>query len=122
MSFGAVAVLLLFHTIFLCRSAQSYRYAGQVVSHSIKCLEKAGPSPVLIAEMVPSQYRGALIFRTGLKEATDWMMPGKFGEVRTVSFREQLFRVPYECGNDNTGEGKKVLHIKWNESGIIEIN
>jgi hypothetical protein len=76
-------IILSIHAYF--NFAKDYRYAGQAARQTLECLRDAG-AKVYVAE-VPSQYRGALIFRSGLPEAVQWYNDRK-SNVNILSLKE----------------------------------
>ena len=63
-------VLVIVHACFFFNFGADYRYAGQVARQTLDCLRGVAENTRVVD--LPSQYRGALIFRSGLPDALWW--------------------------------------------------
>lgn len=116
-----ILILLIFHGYYLNRSSTAYRYAGKVVRLSIEALELCEPAQILSAIDVPTQYKGALIFRKGFGEAVNWMLPGKFDEIKIVTSKgirnkENVWSVIKKDPGENA---QNIRTISWTEGTIV---
>ncbi len=92
-------------------AALSYRYAGEIARRSLECLDRKKPLENLYLFHVPAQYKGALIFRAGIKPALDWMDPGlSYGNLVVMSQGELLQeRDTFRCVKQDLGESAAML-------------
>jgi len=65
--------ILCIHLAVLMNNARSYRFAGTIVRTTIEQVKSLSHTTVLYVANLPLQYRGALIFRSGFREAVTWM-------------------------------------------------
>jgi hypothetical protein len=75
----AGVVLAVVHAFFFLSFGSHYQYAGRMAAQTLQCLRGVKDNSRVVD--APSQYRGALIFRSGLPEALRWYN----GEKNTVS-------------------------------------
>src|SRR5690606_8921540 len=80
-----IACTIIFHAYFFYKAADSYRYASYVTKSFIHHVHTAPAAQHLIAVSLPSQYKGALIFRKGLPQAVNWLVPDKFNTISVVA-------------------------------------
>jgi NADH:ubiquinone oxidoreductase subunit K len=116
-------LLLLVHAWFFFSTAKDYRLAGQVVKQSLACLRGATGEVHLVN--VPTQYRGALIFRSGLPEAMQWYNNDKV-QVNIINSKEiaAVKRLSCEAGPALTGaewSGIERMAYYWTDSSIVRI-
>ncbi len=65
--------LLVFHLSILYNNALHYRHAGDITKTFAASLQKIPVASKLYVDSVPTQCKGALVFRQGLAECIDWM-------------------------------------------------
>lgn len=117
-----LSLILLFHCFFFYRSSQSYMFAGKTVVSSLDCIRSSEGAKVLHAIDVPTQYKGALIFRTGFEQAVHWMMPGKFDSVIVNSGKEFYNRGgAFSCDVSDFAGDKTNRTVTWSAHGWIRI-
>lgn len=114
-----IAGLIVFHAFFFYRAADSYRYAGYVTKNFVQCLNTVPVAQHLTAVNLPSQYKGALIFRKGFPQAINWLVPGKFNEVSVMATTEIFVPRSIKCELLTTNAAKTELSVEWKKSGLI---
>jgi hypothetical protein len=120
----AIACLLvLAHAWFFFSTASHYRLAGQVVKQSLACLR--GATGKVQLTNVPSQYRGALIFRSGLPEAMQWYNNDNV-QVNITSSNEIAAVKRLSCEVWSGGQGPVTggageMAFNWTDSSIVRI-
>lgn len=70
-----LAVLVIGHAWLLSRSAATYRFAGSVVRQSLVAMDEKKEVDTIHVFRLPTQYKGALLFRAGLDDAFHWICP-----------------------------------------------
>ena len=113
----AIACLVvLVHGWFFFTTARDYRLAGQMVKQSLACLRGATGQAHMVN--VPTQYRGALIFRSGLPEAMQWYNNDKV-QVNIIGSKEitAVKRLSCEVGG---GEISGAAYY-WTDSTIVRV-
>lgn len=65
--------LILLYSILLAEAAAAYRHASKVAKHVLSLFPNSCESGKVIAINLPSNYKGALIFRSGFPEALRWI-------------------------------------------------
>jgi hypothetical protein len=74
-------------------AALSYRYAGTIARRSLSFMDEKKPLENVYLFRMPSQYKGALIFRAGIQPALTWMDPGlSYRNLVVISQGEPLQR------------------------------
>lgn len=120
---AVLSAMMILHSCWLWTYARDYRYAGKVVEDSLSCLSRAEPARTLVATDVPTQFGGALIFRSGFAEAVGWSLPGKYGSVHTVSYSEIFHSRNYRCNcTEEKPPMRETRYIGWTKKGGIVIN
>ena len=71
--YGILVGILCIHLAVLMNNARNYRFTGTIVRTTIEQVKALQHTPVLYITNLPLQYRGALIFRSGFREAVAWM-------------------------------------------------
>lgn len=121
---AVASLLILVHAWFFFSTANDYRVAGQVVKQSLECLRGAGGGANL--ENVPTQYKGALIFRSGLPEALRWYNDQPV-RVNIASSKEITPSKRLSCETVSQHEGQNVSGVEWytafywTDSSIVRI-
>jgi hypothetical protein len=104
---AAGLILVLVHAYFFLNFSNDYRYAGRIVRETLDCMLRVeGPAKAFVAD-VPSQYRGALIFRSGLPEAVQWYN-GQKCSVNILSLKEIEHAQRLHCEKVNPSFGREV--------------
>jgi hypothetical protein len=92
--------IVILHALLFRQAALSYRYAGDVARRSLVLLDTKTAVRTLYVLGLPSQYRGALIFRSGLTPGVEWIDSCcAYRRIMVLSSRELLQRkdsIPYE--------------------------
>ncbi len=114
-----IGLLMIVHGFWFYLASKEYRYASRVVKGSLKCISEAPSADTLIVMGLPSQYKGALIFRSGFENAVRLFNPGKFKTVRIVSQQEIYLPVNYSCIGLVLKSHYPALYINWREDGKI---
>jgi hypothetical protein len=73
-----LALLAALFTMFassLANSAKTYQHASHIASQIMKAVNPPTPVKNIVAVNIPSNYKGALIYRMGYAEAVRWMRP-----------------------------------------------
>lgn len=111
---AVASLLMLVHVWFFLSTARDYRVAGNVVKHSLDCLKGAAGKVVLAN--VPTQYKGALIFRSGLPEAIRWYN-GEGVQVNIASSKEIAPSKRLSCEIRPGNFGYTAFY--WTDSTIV---
>jgi hypothetical protein len=80
-------LLMVFHSLFLKKASSTYKFGGFIAKKSLECIPFDKVDAIL-AKDLPSQYKGALIFRIGFPEAIKWFSNGKNIYVNVLSQKE----------------------------------
>jgi hypothetical protein len=80
--------LLLSHAYLLYNAASHYRIASTITKQSLQCIPTHKLYNNIYTINLPTQYKGALIFRSGLKEAIFWINDVQLKRVKIVSVGE----------------------------------
>jgi len=87
-------IVVLIHAWFFFSFGRDYSYAGKTARQTLDCLHGVKDNTNLVD--VPQQYRGALIFRSGLQEAVQWYNNEK-SRVNIVSLKEIMHKGRLTC-------------------------
>lgn len=88
--FGFYAVSLVF-LLLLAKSAGNYRHASYVAEKILSVVGRYSKTGKIIALNLPSNYNGALIFRSGFKEAIQWKYPLLVADQTIVTIADRSF-------------------------------
>ena len=77
--------------ILLTNAASHYQHASAVAKKLLSFIGNYSQSGKIIALNIPSNYKGALIFRSGFTEAVQWMHPQLRADTVIVSTAERTF-------------------------------
>jgi len=93
---------------FLSRSAVAFKYSSQIAKNTIEELNNnQGHYNHLYLIDIPTQYRGAFIFRTGFEKYIEWLAPGvNYRQLTEVSQKEVYNKVHL------------IKSSQWNPSSI----
>lgn len=134
---AVAALLVIIHAWFFYSTGRNYRLAGQVVKQSLECMSGATGTAQLVE--MPTQYHGALIFRSGLPEALHWYNGQKL-EVNIASSKEMqqvqrlsCISLPGQSINSfEVGDGVRdtvqlslqpgSFIFQWTDSSIVRIH
>ena len=85
-STAAISVICAVSLFVLSYHAKQYRFAGNVVKNTIHVIDSLHNKTRLIADRVPQENFGALIFRAGFPEGVNWLKnPSTFDTVIVLS-------------------------------------
>ena len=70
-----MGLLLVIYSVLFAFSASNYRHASEVAKKLLAFVDNYSGKGKIVAYNVPSNYKGALIFRSGFKEAVQWFYP-----------------------------------------------
>lgn len=82
----AFLFILILHSGILYSTSNHYKTASRITKNSLKCLSPLVTDSIAVMNL-PSQYKGALIFRTGFPEAVSWILDKKM-QVNILSKKE----------------------------------
>jgi hypothetical protein len=89
----SVVLYSLFCLFWLAHFASEYKYAARITKASLHAIKEAATYESIYAIQLPSQYRGALIFRSGFENALKWICPDlAFDNIHIVSQQDVLNR------------------------------
>jgi hypothetical protein len=87
--FYASMLLVLVFLVLLTVASIPYKIASRVAKTTMESLAAEKNCRNLVLVNVPTKYKGGLIFRMGLKEGIDWIVPGHpFKNIYLLSRRE----------------------------------
>jgi hypothetical protein len=81
------SILLTVHIVLFIEAADSYKYASLISRKTLECMGNLSKEKIIVLD-VPSQYKGALIFRKGFEAAVVWILNGNKDSVEIVSIKE----------------------------------
>jgi len=83
---AAITAICTISLLVLSYHAKQYRFAGSVVKNTINVIDSLHDKTRLIADRVPQENFGALIFRAGFPEGVNWLKnPSTFDTVIVLS-------------------------------------
>ena len=68
-------VLIFLYSVLFMSAASNYHYASSVAKKLVSLVRDYRGEGKIVAINIPANFRGALIFRSGFKEAIDWVYP-----------------------------------------------
>lgn len=68
-------VIVLIYSVLLATGASNYKHASRVAKNILSLIANRNGVKKIVALDIPSNYRGAMIFRSGFAEAIDWIHP-----------------------------------------------
>lgn len=92
-------LIVAFHAWFFLSFGNDYSFAGKTAKQTLDCLRGLNTNVNLVD--VPKQYKGALIFRSGLPEALQWYNNEKI-TVNIVSLKEIIHTERLMCDRTAT--------------------
>jgi hypothetical protein len=128
----ALSTLLVFlfvagHACLFWRASLDYRIAGNIAKNSLECIGQGRVNGTVYLIHLPSQYRGALIFRSGLEPATAWIDPGMSYQRMAILSKDEILQdsgslscrerdlveaaaaMNARIGTDSAGKGRQVI-------------
>lgn len=85
--FVGMLTLIILHALLFYKAAEPYQFASKVAKESLACIGKIDFQNVEAVNL-PSQYKGALIFRIGFAEAVEWILNKDKSSVDIISKSE----------------------------------
>ena len=68
-------VIIVIYSLLLKNAASNYQHASLIAKNILSLIDNHPVSEKIIAINIPANYKGAMIFRSGFKEAIDWIHP-----------------------------------------------
>ncbi|MBS1598482.1 MAG: hypothetical protein JST75_09655 [Bacteroidetes bacterium] len=82
-------LLMIAHGFYLFQSALVYRFSGSITRKSLEFINQKQELENIYLVNLPSQYKGALMFRSGLTGAIQWICTDcKYGHLVTLNAHE----------------------------------
>ncbi len=110
--YAGIAFLSL-HAYWLSKAAETYKAAGLTARQSLDCIGNANDFKTIYAIGLPTQYKGALIFRKGFGEGLHWINNIHFDSVIVVSNTEVYASSMLQCVGEETIPGE--INIRNNK-------
>jgi hypothetical protein len=110
------------HAYWLSKTAETYKIGSLLAKQSLDCIGKANHFKTIYAIDLPTQYKGALIFRKGFGEAVRWINNIHFDSVVVVSNTEVYGSNILQCVGAIINSGdinipfnkqKQILFVKY---------
>lgn len=95
-----VSMLLVVNLYFLNQSRTYYSKAGKITSTTIHQINKLGIKKIIFFKNLPQYNKGAVVFRSGLENAINWLSNNKQQHIIIVS-KDNSDEVPIQQHDEN---------------------
>ncbi len=118
--FYILMLLFIFSNLFfLFQSSKSYRYASSVSKHIIESLNSFPFVKEITFVNLPSQYKGALLFRIGFVKNAKGILRPEYDAVRIVCYKELMHPIPFNYVNEGVPNSATNLSVEFIDHKII---
>lgn len=109
----ATVLLCSVHLGMLYHASVAYRYASYVSERTITALNEVPEAKQLTLHQLPTQYKGALIFRIGFPKTSPGILKARYDSVVIRSFQELTERKPFAVLHDTVGRHTPQLDVTF---------
>lgn len=105
--------LMVFHVLFLWNEAKAYQFSSMITRRTLYCFQQI-QTDTLVVEQLPTQFKGALIFRIGFPEAMQWFKTQQVKNIIVKSRKE--YHSSFEklsCNYDVSGWNHLFPHVEY---------
>jgi hypothetical protein len=114
-----MAAIIVINLFGLYRSSLSYRYASDVSRKLVQTLNRFSEVRTVNFVNLPTQYKGALLFRIGFVVNKPGILRTKYDAIKVVSYQELKSPVPFVVTGSYEKGGKKALTVEFAPGKIL---